>query len=165
MCIFSYNTYYLADASKFRCDSKWTLFYCVGKRGSTTPSGASAYSFNWAELQRKSLEVAAAAATASDVESVASTTTLVDGTQLTPQQLGLMGMEALETTVAYWEDALRAYEPPTPVHNARKHLTTAEESKAQHLLEALLEEAYHLQERAEAMFIYQNSALYSNAQV
>ena len=36
--------------------------------------------------------------------------TLVDGvTPLTPQQLGLMGMEALETVVGYWEDALAAY--------------------------------------------------------
>ena len=38
------------------------------------------------------------------------TMTLVDGvTPLTPQQLGLMGMEALETVVGYWEDALTAY--------------------------------------------------------
>ena len=28
-----------------------------------------------------------------------------------PQQLGLMGMEALETVIAYWEDALAAYNP------------------------------------------------------
>ena len=27
--------------------------------------------------------------------------TLVDGTQLAPQQLGLMGMEALETVIRY----------------------------------------------------------------
>ena len=61
--------------------------------------------------------------------------TLVDGTQLAPQQLGLMGMEALETVIryriltsywshntafllahdcqhfSYWEDALGAYNP------------------------------------------------------
>ena len=40
-----------------------------------------------------------------------SAATLVDGTPLTPQQLGLMGMEALETVVGYWEDALAAYQP------------------------------------------------------
>ena len=33
----------------------------------------------------------------SDQDSVVSGQTLVDGTQLAPQQLGLMGMEALET--------------------------------------------------------------------
>ena len=42
---------------------------------------------------------------------IISAATLVDGTPLTPQQLGLMGMEALETVVGYWEDALAAYQP------------------------------------------------------
>lgn len=37
--------------------------------------------------------------------------TLQEGvnTALTPQQLGVMGMEALETCITYWEDALSAY--------------------------------------------------------
>ena len=34
-------------------------------------------------------------------DSVVSGATLVDGTQLAPQQLGLMGMEALETVIRY----------------------------------------------------------------
>ena len=42
---------------------------------------------------------------------IISAATLIDGTPLTPQQLGLMGMEALETVVGYWEDALAAYQP------------------------------------------------------
>ena len=37
----------------------------------------------------------------SDQDSVVSGATLVDGTQLAPQQLGLMGMEALETVIRY----------------------------------------------------------------
>ena len=40
----------------------------------------------------------------SDQDSVVSGATLVtDGTHLTPQQLGLMGMEALETVIRYVE--------------------------------------------------------------
>ena len=49
-------------------------------------------SYNWAELQKASV---------SDQESVVSGATLVDGTHLAPQQLGLMGMEALETVIRY----------------------------------------------------------------
>ena len=63
--------------------------------------------YDWIDLQRK----AASAANLDKQESVSSVATLVDGTPLTPQQLGLMGMEALETVIAYWEDALAAYNP------------------------------------------------------
>ena len=52
-----------------------------------------------------------------------SAATLIDGTPLTPQQLGLMGMEALETVVGYWEDALAAYQPRNGVNHV---LTTGE---------------------------------------
>ena len=47
------------------------------------------------------------------------------GTQLAPQQLGLMGMEALETVIGYWEDALAAYNPTA----TRRVLTTNEETE------------------------------------
>ena len=57
---------------------------------SASVSGVSRPSYNWAELQRASV---------SDQDSVVSGATLVDGTQLAPQQLGLMGMEALETVI------------------------------------------------------------------
>ena len=66
-----------------------------------------------------------------------------------------MGMEALETVVGYWEDALSAYRsnsldtaaasgksvPPPPM------LTTAEETVFVRLLENILEGAYQLQAR------------------
>jgi len=146
-------------ATKDVTDGKNDSNTSTASAASAAPS-ASAYTFNWAELQRRSVE-AAAAAKSDAAESVASTTTLVDGTQLTPQQLGLMGMEALETAVAYWEDALKAYEPATSNH--LKQLTSEKESKARKMIESLLEETYHLQERAESMFIYQNSALYASA--
>ena len=111
----------------------------------------------------------AMAAAASDKDSIASGATLVDGTPLTPQQLGiqikksckknyawilmcfflgLMGMEALETAVGYWEDALAAYHPKgaaAAMGNAAGALTTAEETKFIHMLESILEGAFQLQ--------------------
>ena len=87
-------------------------------------------------MQRK------AAATAEKDGSITSAATLIDGTPLTPQQLGnflknilmiyiyyfwymiikniflgLMGMEALETVVGYWEDALAAYQPRNGINH------------------------------------------------
>ena len=55
-------------------------------------SGVSRPSYNWAELQKASV---------SDQDSVVSGATLVDGTHLATQQLGLMGMEALETVISH----------------------------------------------------------------
>ncbi len=55
-------------------------------------------------------------------------------------------MEALETVVAYWEDALVAYLPKkNGSQGMPKQLTTKEESHFAHLLDNLLEEAYHVQ--------------------
>ena len=102
--------------------------------------------YNWAELQKHSV---------SDQDSVVSAATLVDGTQLAPQQLGLMGMEALETVISYWEDALAAYNPTA--NNLM--LTTAEETEFIRSLEDILESAYQLQENSEMLFIHQNSVL------
>ena len=103
-------------------------------------------SYNWAELQRCSV---------SDQDSVVSGQTLVDGTHLAPQQLGLMGMEALETVIGYWEDALGAYSPAS----RQLVLTTAEETQFIRSIEEILELAYSLQESSEQLFIHQNSVL------
>jgi len=104
-------------------------------------------SYNWAELQKASV---------SDQDSVVSGATLVtDGTHLTPQQLGLMGMEALETVISYWEDALAAYNPSA---NSMM-LTTTEEAEFIKSLEDILEAAYELQDTSEMLFIHQNSVL------
>jgi len=108
--------------------------------------GGAAPGYNWAELQKNSV---------SDQDSVISTATLVDGTSLAPQQLGLMGMEALETVIGYWEDALAAYNP-----TARSLiLTTAEEAEFRQNIEDILEMAYQLQDQSEMLFIHQNSVL------
>lgn len=65
-------------------------------------------------------------------------------------------MEALETVVGYWEEALSAYQPK----NGKNHvLTTAEEAAFMKMLENILEAAYNLQEESEHMFIHQESIL------
>ncbi len=65
-------------------------------------------------------------------------------------------MEALETVVSYWEDALATYQPI----NGQNHvLTTAEEAAFIKMLENILEVAYNLQEESEHMFINQGSIL------
>ena len=116
-------------------------------------SASSISRYNWTELQRE-------AGSITDKDSIASATTLVDGTLLTPQQLGLMGMEALETVVGYWEDALAAYN--RPVNSGLKNnlvLTSPEETEFVKLLENILEGAYNLQDEGERMFIHQHSIL------
>jgi len=113
---------------------------------SETSSSISRPSYNWAELQKQSV---------SDQDSVISAATLVDGTQLAPQQLGLMGMEALETVIGYWEDALAAYNPTA----TNLVLTTSEETMFIKSIEDILEAAYELQENSEMLFIHQNSVL------
>jgi len=109
-----------------------------------------ASSYNWSELQK--------ASQFNDTESSASVT-LVDGTPLTPQQLGLMGMEALETVVGYWEDALAAYNAHKPNNKRQKTLTSPEETEFTRMLENILDGAYQLQDDAEHMFIYEHSIL------
>ena len=128
--------------------------------GANTISGSnSSARFNWAELQRE-------AGSVTDKDSVTSAATLIDGTPLTPQQLGLMGMEALETVVGYWEDALSAYNRPMgPVGKNNLVLTSPEEAEFIKLLENILEGAYSLQDDGERMFIHQHSILNRHARL
>lgn len=136
--------------------------------GSVVTGAGSVGGYNWAELQRQGGSTGGSAYSTLDRRMTMETdaATLVDGTRLSPQQLGLMGMEALETVVGYWEDALNAYRsnsvaaasdkgtpPPPPM------LTTAEETIFVKLLENILEGAYQLQEESESIFIHQNSIL------
>ena len=66
-----------------------------------------------------------------------------------------MGMEALETVIGYWEDALGAYSPAS----RQLVLTTAEETQFIRSIEEILDSAYSLQESSEQLFIHQNSVL------
>lgn len=88
-----------------------------------------------------------------------------DGANLTPQQLGVMGMESLETCTTYWESALAAYhraggdivvpgKQPTPV------LLDPEEAAFCRDLQQLLEAALELREHAELLFLDERSVLF-----
>ncbi|XP_030378543.1 mitoguardin [Scaptodrosophila lebanonensis] len=78
-------------------------------------------------------------------------------TQLTAQQLGVMGMEALDTVINFWEDALAAHYSPGGVPAA---LTTAEDSEFCREIQNLLEMSYTLQEQSELLFLDQRSVLF-----
>ncbi|XP_018898192.2 mitoguardin [Bemisia tabaci] len=86
--------------------------------------------------------------------SIAGVTSAAD---LTPQQLGLMGMEALETSINYWEDAMAAYD-----HASSKGLALTDEQEAEFAkeLQKLLDCAYKLQDQGELLFIDQRSVLF-----
>ncbi|KAH8344579.1 hypothetical protein KR067_000239 [Drosophila pandora] len=78
-------------------------------------------------------------------------------TQLTAQQLGVMGMEALDTVINFWEDALAAHYSPGGLPAL---LTTAEDSEFCREIQNLLEMAYTLQEQSELLFLDQRSVLF-----
>ncbi|GIY89606.1 mitoguardin [Caerostris extrusa] len=80
-------------------------------------------------------------------------------TGLTPQQIGIIGMETLETSIAYWEDALNAYNPP---HSDALAVTNAEEGKFTHMLENILERAKGLQESCFELFLGSDSILFKS---
>ncbi|KAL4712970.1 hypothetical protein ACJJTC_012040 [Scirpophaga incertulas] len=84
-----------------------------------------------------------------------------DASQLSPQQLGVMGMEALETSINYWEDALAAFSlgGRGGVSGALA-LTSPEEAEFCREIQELLQNAYLLQERCELLFLDQRSVLF-----
>ncbi|GAB6021887.1 hypothetical protein CHUAL_006053 [Chamberlinius hualienensis] len=75
-------------------------------------------------------------------------------TNLTPQQLG---MEALETAINYWEDAIHATIPPRGKQLA---ISDSEKNSFNHLLEKILERSYNLQHICESLFLHQNSIIF-----
>lgn len=79
--------------------------------------------------------------------------------QLTPQQLGVMGMEALETAINYWDDALAAYNSMSG-GGAPLAVTNSEEAEFCRELQGLLDAAYRLQDQCELMFLDQRSVLF-----
>uniref|UniRef100_T1J7M5 Mitoguardin n=1 Tax=Strigamia maritima TaxID=126957 RepID=T1J7M5_STRMM len=95
----------------------------------------------------------------SSVSTIASTITLDATTGLTPQQFGLMGLEALETAIGYWEDALHSYTAPLASGGALA-ITNEEESEFSHYVEKVLDMACALQEHCEQLFLHQTSVLF-----
>lgn len=79
---------------------------------------------------------------------------IIPATPLTAQQLGVMGMEALETVINYWEDALAALSYPNGV------LGKIEETDISNELHNLLDLAYALQDSSELLFLDQRSVLF-----
>lgn len=79
-------------------------------------------------------------------------------TILTPQQLGVMGMEALETCISYWEDALAAYR----AKDASGVLTvlSPEEANFCQEINRILDAAIDLQNTSEMLFLDERSFLF-----
>lgn len=77
------------------------------------------------------------------------------GIPLTPQQLGVMGMEKLDIVINYWEDALSA-------HALGGTMQKSEDSEFYHEIQNLLEIAYNLQEQSELLFLDERSVLFRN---
>lgn len=63
-----------------------------------------------------------------------------------------MGMEALETVISYWEDALRASQSNS---NPQNLLTTVEEAEFKKMLESILEGAYQIQVSTSVWFKFE----------
>ncbi|XP_022919156.2 mitoguardin [Onthophagus taurus] len=82
-----------------------------------------------------------------------------DGAHLTPQQLGVMGMEALETSINYWEDALAAYTRSSESGGPLAVLGPEEAGFCRDL-QQLLDSALELQERSEMLFLDERSVLF-----
>nr|CAH7768736.1 unnamed protein product [Callosobruchus chinensis] len=81
----------------------------------------------------------------------------LDSANLTPQQLGVMGMEALETCIGYWEDALSSYRTK---EGGMVAVLAGEEAAFCDDLRRLLEMAVDLQENSEALFLDERSVLF-----
>ncbi|KAK9885188.1 hypothetical protein WA026_010695 [Henosepilachna vigintioctopunctata] len=77
---------------------------------------------------------------------------------LTPQQLGVMGMEALETCISYWEDALSAYRSKDA--SGPLAVLSREEASFCRDLHQLLESAIDLQNTSEMLFLDERSILF-----
>nr|XP_023016997.1 mitoguardin [Leptinotarsa decemlineata] len=82
----------------------------------------------------------------------------LETTNLTPQQLGVMGMEALETCISYWEDALAAYRNKDGAGPLA--VLGPEEAGFCRDLQQLLEFALELQENSEMLFLDERSILF-----
>ncbi|XP_039280002.1 mitoguardin [Nilaparvata lugens] len=78
---------------------------------------------------------------------------------VTPQQFGVMGMEALELSIKYWEDALDTYRN-TAGNSGALALTGEEEAEFYRDLERVLDAAYQLQGQCELLFLDQRSVLF-----
>ncbi|XP_050302081.1 mitoguardin [Anthonomus grandis grandis] len=78
---------------------------------------------------------------------------------LTPQQLGVMGMEALESCISCWEDALAIYRTKDGTGGPLPMLSPEEAGFCRDL-QLLLDSALELQENSEMLFLDERSVLF-----
>ncbi|CAG0921367.1 unnamed protein product [Notodromas monacha] len=91
----------------------------------------------------------------------ASVGTGVGNSPCTAQQLGLLGLEALETAIGYWEDAEVAFSREAMTGSGQLALTNKSEAELGRQLQVLLEKAFDLQDAGETLFLHEGSLLFS----
>lgn len=94
--------------------------------------------------------------TLTDIQSYASNSTRAPSGSvqpfLSPQQLGVMGMEKLDIVINFWEDALAAHSLSGAAQN--------EDAEFFREIQNLLDVAYGLQEQSELLFLDERSCLF-----
>ncbi|XP_050473191.1 mitoguardin isoform X1 [Bombus huntii] len=80
--------------------------------------------------------------------------------RLTPQQYGVLGLEALEKALYCWEDALTAFS--SSFSNGTLALPSAADAAFTQDVQELLDMGYQIQNHAELLFIDQHSVLFRN---
>ncbi|XP_068970234.1 mitoguardin isoform X1 [Bombus flavifrons] len=80
--------------------------------------------------------------------------------KLTPQQYGVLGLEALEKALYCWEDALTAFS--SSFSNGALALPSAADAAFTQDVQELLDMGYQIQNHAELLFIDQHSVLFRN---
>ncbi|XP_032683993.1 mitoguardin [Odontomachus brunneus] len=83
-----------------------------------------------------------------------------DDVKLTPQQYGVLGLEALEKALYCWEDALTAFS--STFNNDTLALQTKADAAFTKDVQTLLDVGYQMQDQAEMLFIDQHSVLFRN---
>ncbi|XP_043491252.1 mitoguardin [Polistes fuscatus] len=87
---------------------------------------------------------------------------LPEGTEgdvrLTPQQYGVLGLEALQKALIYWEDALSAFS--STLSNDALALPSKADAAFTQDVQDLLDMGYEIQNHAELLFIDQHSVLF-----
>ncbi|CAG9831396.1 unnamed protein product [Diabrotica balteata] len=132
--------------------------------GSVASSGrrSGTYSVTGDRLHRQGSIIASGKASIASGSVVSNGLPIPEGlntSNLTPQQLGVMGMEALETCIGYWEDALAAYRN-TKDGGQTLPVLGPEETAFCKDLQQLLEYAIELQENSEMLFLDEMSILF-----
>ncbi|KAL3274460.1 hypothetical protein HHI36_015847 [Cryptolaemus montrouzieri] len=130
-----------------------------GDAASYASSGRRSTAFSNAYMRQGSI-IASEKASLASGSIISGSITLQEGTNqaLTPQQLGVMGMEALETCISYWEDALSAYRSKDATGPLA--VLSPEEASFCRDINLLLESAIDLQNTSEMLFLDERSILF-----